>query len=140
MWLSLYHKIELFGFKFNLFDKYGCQYRDSVLIIVFPKLEVEAGDTINICQWDKIKFQGKVEGGSPPYKSIQWHPTTGLDDATNLTPEYLAKKAGTFRYILRAADSKDYIVEDTLYVIVNSAPDIKIEGKSKICKGEKQKI
>ncbi|MGN6249605.1 MAG: PKD domain-containing protein [Ginsengibacter sp.] len=79
--------------------QFGCTYRDSVLVNVFPPFTVTPADpNPYICQFDTITL--KV---SPPTKQITWTPADGLSNPNGYNP--VVRPLQTTTYTATLADS-----------------------------------
>lgn len=73
--------------------QYGCTYRDSVLVNVFPPFTVTPPDANPyICQGDTITLQV-----SPPTKKIKWSPANGLSNPNGYNPVVLPSQTTTYK-------------------------------------------
>jgi gliding motility-associated-like protein len=79
--------------------QFGCTYRDSVLVKVFPSFVVTPS-VVNpyICQFDTITLRL-----SPPTKQITWTPATGLSNPNGYNP--IASPLQTTTYTVTLIDS-----------------------------------
>jgi len=79
--------------------QFGCTYRDSVLVNVFPPFTVTpAASNPYICQLDTITLQL-----SPPTKQITWSPPDGLSNPNGYNP--VASPLQTTTYTATLTDS-----------------------------------
>jgi hypothetical protein len=77
---------------------------------------------ITINKGGKVAFEGKVEGGTPPY-TLQWtFGASGVNTSSALKPgELTFNKTGTYNVIMKTTDADEADVEDTVTVIVKSS-------------------
>ncbi len=109
-------------------DTSGCKNRDSVLITVNPKPDVDAGPDTLICGSNAYTMQGISNA-----ETFEWTPADGLSATNILTPVWSSLQAG--RYYLQATDAigcgnTDSVYIDVIPVIINAGPD------TTLCDGE----
>jgi len=75
---------------------------DTVTITVVADLQVDAGTDQNISAGGSVTLNASTSGGSGDF-TYEWTPTTGLDDATSLTPT--ASPDQTLTYTLTVTDN-----------------------------------
>ncbi len=96
-------------------DAKGGTDRDTVSVIVIPKLVVDAGPGWTITPGDSVTLQGTATGGQPPY-TYSWSPTAGLDNPAAAQP--VASPGATTTYTLTVTDSGIQTESDTVTVTV----------------------
>lgn len=112
----------------------GCFDRDTVFVRV-SDLFTDAGADITMCPGETRQLGATVRGGRAPYV-FRWSPTTGLSDATILTPE-VSPDTSTW-YHLSVIDQSGCVVYDSVRVTVYPAPRIRVAagGPTTLCTGD----
>ncbi len=100
-------------------NRYGCTYRDSVMVMVYnPFVARTPEPNPYICQTDTIVL--KVE---PPMKQIVWSPAAGLSDPNNYNP--FTVPSGNTTYTATLTDSVGCFSRSvTINVHVKSLPTV----------------
>lgn len=98
-------------------DTNGCHATDTVQVLVFPIVPVDAGFNRTICLKDSITLGGVQT--APPGSTFLWTPATGLDNPTLGNPK--ASPAATTTYIVTVTNDTCH-GSDTVVVFVNPIP------------------
>jgi len=119
----------------------GCQYTDTVRVVIYPIPEADAGLDVSFCSGDTISI------GSPPLSGFDyvWSPITGLNDPfisdPTITLTNLGSAPDTFLYIVTATDTAPNCFEnDTVQVIVNPYPIPNAGPDISFCSGAEDTI
>ncbi len=96
-------------------DSSGGTDRDTVGVLVIPRLFAEAGPGRIITPGDSTVLGGSASGGQPPY-SYSWSPSTGIDAPHVVQP--VASPSATTTYTLTVTDSGTQAASDTVTVTV----------------------
>lgn len=103
-------------------DVNNCVIRDTIIISVNPEIKVNVGDDMGICIGEKKTLNPQVAGIGP--FSYQWQPTTGLSDATILTPEFTASVSGQTKYTLTVTGKDNCTGKDEIIITVGGAASL----------------
>jgi len=98
-------------------DALGVEATDTMTVEVGTAFSVNAGNDVTITSGGSTQLNAVIMGGTAPF-SIQWDPTTGLDDATVLNPN--ASPIMTTSYSVTVTDAQGRMVMDTLIVVVSA--------------------
>jgi gliding motility-associated-like protein len=109
-------------------DTNGCKTTDSVEVLVFPIVPVDAGFNRTICLKDSITLGGVPT--APPGSTFLWSPSTGLDNATLANPK--ASPAVTTTYIVKVTNDTCRGT-DTVVVFVNPIPNAVVGSNRNLC-------
>ncbi len=108
----------------------GCESpADSVLVSVAPMPTVDAGSVKNICAGDSVKLDGQIQGGFQA--SIQWSPSSGLNDPTTLKPN--ASPSVSQWYYLQALNASCAGPKDSVFVVVHPVPQVNAGSDTSVC-------
>ncbi len=111
-----------------VYDTSGCKNRDSVMISVKPSPLVRAGIDTSICAGDTYQLNGSTNENN-----FVWTPTSGLSDATQVNPLFLASQTST--YTLSSVGANGCTGRDTVVVIVNQLPVTDAGPDTAVCDG-----
>ncbi len=118
-------------------DAKGCTDTDTMLVVVNPSLQANAGQDDVICSGESVTLGGSptATGGTPPV-TYSWAPTAGLNNPTSANPT--ATPNATTTYIVTLTDQSGTTDKDTVTVtvfpllVVNAGADAGITlGQSK---------
>ncbi len=109
-------------------DTNGCQASDTVQVLVFPIVPVDAGFNRTICLRDSITLGGIQT--APQGSTFLWTPSTGLDNATLGNPK--ASPSITTQYIVEVTNDTCHGT-DTVIVFVNPIPSALVGNSRNIC-------
>jgi len=109
-------------------DTNGCQASDTVEVLVFPIVPVDAGFNKTICLKDSVILGGIQT--APPGSTFQWLPVAGLNDPTLGNPT--ASPSVTTTYIIRVLNDTCRGA-DTVTVFVNPIPAALAGNSRNLC-------
>lgn len=92
--------------------------KDAVVVIVYPQLVIDAGKTVNLCQYMEIEAGGDptASGGAAPYNYL-WKNEGGDTVTYKSNPTYIADTSRIF--YLTVTDSNYCTAVDTFILITN---------------------
>jgi gliding motility-associated-like protein len=109
-------------------DSNGCQASDTVEVLVFPIVPVNAGFNRTICLKDSIAIGGIPT--APQGSTYLWTPSLGLDNATSANPK--ASPSVTTQYVVQVTNDTCRGT-DTVIVFVNPIPSAVVGSNRNIC-------
>lgn len=109
-------------------DTNGCHATDTVQVLVFPIVPVDAGFNKTICKKDSVLLGGIQT--APPGSTFLWVPSTGLNNATLGNPT--ASPLITTQYIVTVTNDTCHGT-DTVIVFVNPIPDAIVGASRNLC-------
>jgi hypothetical protein len=113
-------------------DANGCSARDSVLVRVQDRIDVHAGDDVDVCEGEGVVVGREAKGGLAPY-TYKWKPETGVSDPRIATPEI---RSGTTRaYVVTVIDAAGCAGSDTITVRVLPKPKVFAGRNQMACTG-----
>ena len=113
-------------------DSKGCINTDRVIVIVNYPPVANAGEDIELCLGESADIGFPATEGLAPYE-YSWFPPDGLESTTE--PTVTASPDITTSYIVTVSDANGCISSDTVMVIVNPLPEVRITalGPTRIC-------
>ncbi len=109
----------------------GCIDRDTVIVTVGDRLELNAGNDTMICENSQAVLRPSISGGAGGY-SYQWSPAASLNSTTSPAP-VASPDVPTMYYVL-ATDSEGCSISDSIFVDINRVRASAGEDKQ-ICAG-----
>jgi len=109
-------------------DTNGCHLTDTMEVLVFPIVPVDAGFNRTICLKDSVTIGGIQT--APVGSTFLWTPATGLDNPTLGNPK--ASPATTTTYIVTVTNDTCH-GSDTVIVFVNPIPDAVVGQSRNLC-------
>ena len=105
----------------TLTDALGCSVTDSAVVVIRPRVVVNAGNDTTVCAGFPVNLGGNptATGGSGSY-SYQWLPTTGLTTVTGANPQALI--TSTTSYNVTATDGNGCSATDNVVININATP------------------
>ena len=110
----------------------GCSDSDTVFVFVAENPEIFAGIDTAICEGSAVII------GSPTQNTVQWEPSSTLDNATLAQPT--AAPAVTTSYFLTSTNLGGCISRDTVTIQLNENPEIFAGNDTSVCFGEEVTI
>ena len=120
-------------------DDNGNTDMDTMVVIIQPLAQADAGPDQSICLNDSVQIGGSptAAGGTAPF-TFSWTPTAGLSDATIANPK--ASPADTTEYIVTITDGNSKTDMDTMTVIVQPLVQADAGSDQAICLGDSVQI
>ena len=107
----------------------GCTALDSLVVVVWPTLDLQAGPDTSICPGASVQVSAS---GAVSY---QWFPATGLS-AANI-PDPVATPEASITYFLSAVDEHGCDQSDTFHINVFPPPETPVASPdTSICVGQ----
>jgi gliding motility-associated-like protein len=106
----------------------GCSAIDSVTVTIFPAVNADAGQNVNICKGNNTTLG--ASGGS----SYAWIPTTSISDPAIFNPVASPTTTTTYTVIVTAASG--CVSSDSVKVIVNNLPVVFAGNDIAVCTGD----
>ncbi len=106
----------------------GCSDVDTVNIIIYPEIVINAGPDTTVCYGGQFKLY--AEGGI----EYLWVPSTNLDNPTIADPT--CNPSESIDYVVFVTDLNGCVETDTVNVEVNTAPSIITNDDFTICRGD----
>ena len=113
-------------------DGNGCFGMDSIVVIVNPIPNINAGPDLEYCENDSVQI---IAMGGTVYI---WTPTTGLSNAGIADP--FASPSDTTQYIVMSTDSNGCVNSDTMIVVFNLLPIAEAGSYPSVCIGNNVQI
>lgn len=113
-------------------DANGCTDKDTVVVNIFPRPNIDAGPDKSVCSGDPIQIGSNASGGTAPYSYV-WSPTAGLSD--NQIAQPIANPLNTTTYVVTVTDANGCTDKDTIVVTVSPRPDIDAGPDKITCEG-----
>ena len=110
-------------------DKFGCEWIDSITVIVNPKISLNIGRDTTICPGEVLRFRPDLTGGVPPFKSYKWEPAVGINNPNILNPDLVINTPGIYKYKLVVIDDNGCKQTDEIEVKVRNNPTISSNKK-----------
>ncbi len=99
-------------------DALGCADTALLPVIPNPQLLLDLGPDTLLCYGDSLTLSPVVSGGTWPYSSSQWSPTTFLS-ASNVFSPTVQGITQTMTYVYTVGDNANCQIRDTLVIQVN---------------------
>ncbi len=106
----------------------GCSTTDSVVVVVAPIPEVEAGGDVSICRGTGSVLT--ASGSGVP----AWSPSAGLSCVNCLTP--VASPDSTTTYVVSMTSPSGCVARDSVRVTVLEPPQISVSNDADVCAGD----
>lgn len=108
-----------------VYDTSGCQNRDSVLVTIFPAIDVNAGPDTTVCKGIDYLFPSTAS-----VTDVQWQPNVGLSSYTSVTPTF--NYQDSVEYVMSASDNNGCTYTDTVLMRVKG-PTLNVGPDTTVC-------
>ncbi len=116
-------------------DEAGCDARDSILVVVIPEIDVEAGPDQQICRGESVVLDAATGAGNDV--EIRWTPANGLNNPRTLRPVAAPQQSTLYRVEITAGGC---VARDSVLVEVNPAPRFQLRREAVICTGDEVQL
>lgn len=107
----------------------GCSATDSIVVVVYPRPQVEAGEDVAICKNGVVRLVATGTAGT-----YSWSPVEGVetpnDSATVVRP------AQTTLYTVIVSDANGCTAGDSVWVVVDESIEIDAGDNKTLCAGD----
>lgn len=114
-------------------DALGCSARDSLIVMVHPPVEIDAGGAVTACANVPMPLTATVSGGTAPFR-FAWSPAAGLDNPAAQRPVLTARSDAS--YVVTVTDANGCVDSDTVRVKVYDPPVVDAGDNLALCAGE----
>jgi gliding motility-associated-like protein len=101
-------------------NKGQCSSKDTVLLTIYPQMQLQLQDTMKLCIGDRIIIGDIVTGGVGRLKKYQWSPTDSVDRPTSVKT-YVNPSTST-TYVITITDDEQCTLTDSTHVQVIKKP------------------
>ena len=115
-------------------DAKGCVSRDSVRVLVHPRVSIDAGGDRIVCANVPIRLSVAASGGKTPYR-YSWSPSEGMTDPSSDKPHFTPRVSSTL--VATVTDANGCIARDTIHLTVHQPPVVDAGDAMSLCAGEK---
>ncbi|GAB5539462.1 MAG: hypothetical protein Salg2KO_15650 [Salibacteraceae bacterium] len=116
-------------FSVTAIDLNGCDFSDTVRVIIFDLPSLDAGPDTSVCIGSSVQI-----GGAPTalnFDSILWTPTASLNDS--LSPNPIASPTTNTEYFVDLIDTHGCVFRDSIEVLVVSLPSANAGSDTTVC-------
>ena len=116
----------------------SCSSRLEITVELRPTPDANAGRNAIICKCDQtssVQLGVDAQCGTPPYTYL-WQPTTGLFNMSTMSATVTARPTETTTYVLTVTDATGLTNSDTVTVLVEPCPDVRIADVKPQCGGD----
>ncbi len=120
-------------------DNIGVERKDTVVVTVFPPINIQMPEPIVRCAGLPITVQPQVTGGVAPMQ-FRWRDVNGLDTTTTSSTLNFVPR-GTAVLSLTITDARGCIRRDSMQLTINPSPDVSLTSSAaRICDGDTVRI
>ena len=116
-------------------DEAGCDARDSILVVVIPEIDIDAGPDQQICRGESVILDASTAAGNDV--EIRWTPTNGLNNARMLRPTAAPQQTTLYRVEITSGDC---VARDSVLVEVSPSPRFQLRREIVICTGDEVQL